>query len=49
MLIKEESFVMDPLAPDFNNHNSSILSSYTNITLRSIKPYKALQVNFIIA
>uniref|UniRef100_A0A158Q3K5 Protein-tyrosine-phosphatase n=1 Tax=Dracunculus medinensis TaxID=318479 RepID=A0A158Q3K5_DRAME len=43
MLIKEESFVMDPLAPDFNNHNSSILSSYTNITLRSIKPYKALQ------
>lgn len=44
-LIKEESVIMDPVAPDFDSHNATVLSSHTNITLRALKPEKAIQVN----
>lgn len=36
---------MDPVAPDFDSHNATVISSHTNITLRALKPEKAIQVN----
>lgn len=44
-LIKEERVITDPIAPDFASHNASIISYHTNITLRALKPEKALQVS----
>uniref|UniRef100_A0A915ASM2 protein-tyrosine-phosphatase n=1 Tax=Parascaris univalens TaxID=6257 RepID=A0A915ASM2_PARUN len=48
-LIKEESVIMDPIAPDFDSHNATVLSSHTNITLRALKPEKAIQDTFRIS
>uniref|UniRef100_F1KQ32 Tyrosine-protein phosphatase 10D n=1 Tax=Ascaris suum TaxID=6253 RepID=F1KQ32_ASCSU len=45
-LIKEESVIMDPVAPDFDSHNATVISSHTNITLRALKPEKAIQDTF---
>ncbi|VDO34023.1 unnamed protein product [Brugia timori] len=42
-LIKEETVITDPVAPDFSSSNASVLSFHTNITLRALKPEKALQ------
>lgn len=43
-VIKEEVMITDPVAPDFASPNATIRSSHTNITLRALKPEKALQV-----
>ncbi|KHN72371.1 Tyrosine-protein phosphatase 10D [Toxocara canis] len=48
-LIKEESVIMDPIAPDFGSRNATILSSHTNITLRALKPERAVQDTFRIS
>uniref|UniRef100_A0A915PW08 Fibronectin type-III domain-containing protein n=1 Tax=Setaria digitata TaxID=48799 RepID=A0A915PW08_9BILA len=48
-LIKEERVITDPVAPDFSSHNASILSFHTNITLRALKPDKALQDSYQIS
>ncbi|KAM3719393.1 Receptor-type tyrosine-protein phosphatase dep-1 [Dirofilaria immitis] len=48
-LIKEEKVITDPVAPDFASHNASIFSSHTNITLRALKPEKALQDSYQIS
>uniref|UniRef100_A0AC35FTE1 Fibronectin type-III domain-containing protein n=1 Tax=Panagrolaimus sp. PS1159 TaxID=55785 RepID=A0AC35FTE1_9BILA len=45
-LIKEESVIMDPLSLDFHSHGSSILVTHSNITMRTMKPEKALQDTF---
>lgn len=46
-LIKEEKVITDPVAPDFASPNASIISYHTNITLRALKPEKALQVSIL--
>uniref|UniRef100_A0A8R1XN36 Fibronectin type-III domain-containing protein n=1 Tax=Onchocerca volvulus TaxID=6282 RepID=A0A8R1XN36_ONCVO len=48
-LIKEERVITDPIAPDFASRNASIISSHTNITLRALKPEKALQDSYQIS
>ncbi|VDK47267.1 unnamed protein product [Anisakis simplex] len=45
-IITEQTFIMDPVAPDFNSGNATIMSSANNITLRSLKPEKAIQDTF---
>ncbi|KAL3994459.1 Fibronectin type III domain family protein [Acanthocheilonema viteae] len=48
-LIKEERVITDPIAPDFASRNASIISYHTNITLRALKPEKALQDSYQIS
>ncbi|EFO17948.2 hypothetical protein LOAG_10550 [Loa loa] len=48
-LIKEERVITDPIAPDFASRNATILSFHTNITLRALKPEKALQDSYQIS
>ncbi|VDM08425.1 unnamed protein product [Wuchereria bancrofti] len=48
-LIKEERVITDPVAPDFASPNASVLSFHTNITLRALKPEKALQDSYQIS
>lgn len=44
-LIKEETVITKPVVPDFNSHSATIISSHTNITLKAMKPEKAIQVS----
>ncbi|CAG9537179.1 unnamed protein product [Cercopithifilaria johnstoni] len=48
-LIKEERVITDPIAPDFASRNATIVSYHTNITLRALKPAKALQDSYQIS
>uniref|UniRef100_A0A1I7X9F5 Protein-tyrosine-phosphatase n=1 Tax=Heterorhabditis bacteriophora TaxID=37862 RepID=A0A1I7X9F5_HETBA len=47
-LIKEESVLMDPVAPDFLKQGSSIIYNQHNITLKTTKSEKALQDSFLV-
>ncbi|VDM97045.1 unnamed protein product [Thelazia callipaeda] len=48
-MIKEERVIMNPVAPNFSSSNASVLIYHTNITLRALKPQRALQDSFQIA
>uniref|UniRef100_A0AC34QS31 Fibronectin type-III domain-containing protein n=1 Tax=Panagrolaimus sp. JU765 TaxID=591449 RepID=A0AC34QS31_9BILA len=45
-LIKEESIIMDPLPLDFHGSHSKIHTTYHNVTMKTLKPEKALQDTF---
>ncbi|CAD6191999.1 unnamed protein product [Caenorhabditis auriculariae] len=47
-LIKEETLVMDPKAPDFRSEHTEFIIRETNITLRTIKNESFLQDSFLI-